>query len=119
MILIIAGSRNFNDFDFLETEVLKFLKKYKEEKDPLEIVSGNANGADKLGEKFAKKYGLKIHYKPANWKEYGKSAGMIRNKEMVDMSTHCICFWDGKSPGTKNMIDIAGKEGLIVSVIKI
>lgn len=48
----------------------------------------------------------------ANWEKHGKSAGYKRNQEMANVSTHLIAFWDGKSRGTKHMIDIAKRDGL-------
>jgi hypothetical protein len=73
----------------------------------VEIVSGCANGADKLGERYADDSGYGITRFPAEWKLYGKQAGYIRNKQMAEYATHCVCFWDGQSKGTKMMIDLA------------
>lgn len=55
---------------------------------------------------------------PAKWKEYGKAAGFVRNSEMADYSDMLIAFWDGKSKGTKNMIDNAKKKKVKVKVVK-
>ena len=63
---------------------------------------------------------------PANWEYYGKRAGMIRNGEMARYASEdpdnegiLIAFWDGKSRGTKGMINIAYRTGLEVVVIRI
>ena len=56
--------------------------------------------------------GYKIKEFPAKWGQYGKRAGYLRNEEMANYATHCICFWDGESKGTKHMIDIAEREKL-------
>ena len=121
MRLLIAGSRSFNDFSFLEKEVLKFLKENRKNGEKIEIISGRARGADELGEKFAEKYNLDIIKKPADWNRYGKGAGHIRNKEMAGIATHAILFWDGHSPGTKNMKKLLnnspGEHPLIMSCI--
>jgi hypothetical protein len=53
---------------------------------------------------------------PAQWSIYGKGAGYIRNREMAQYADALIAFWDGKSKGTKNMIDEAKKQGLIIKV---
>ena len=55
MKLIIAGGRDFNDWDLFQKGVLKFLMVHGW-KYGLEIVSGGATGADKFGEKFAKDF---------------------------------------------------------------
>ena len=72
-----------------------------------------------LGERFAKEYdyGLKV-FKP-NWVMYHKSAGIRRNKEMAEYADALIAFWDGKSNGTKNMIEEAKLKGLLVRVIMV
>jgi hypothetical protein len=85
----------------------------------VEIVCGEARGADKLGRQFAEKHNYTVVSFPANWDKYGKAAGHIRNTEMRDYSTHLVAFWDGKSRGTKHMIDIALKARLIVRVIRV
>lgn len=120
--IIIAGSRGFNDYDFLENKVIKILKELRPGK-ALKIISGTANGADKMGERFAFKYGIDVKRLPAQWDTYGKRAGYVRNNLMAEyaMSDNCrgvlIAFWDGKSKGTKMMIDIAERKCLEVFVI--
>ena len=53
----------------------------------------------------------------ADWEKHGKSAGYKRNQEMANVSTHLIAFWDGKSRGTKHMIDIAKRDALKSHVV--
>lgn len=129
MRVIIAGSRNFNDYNFLKQQCISIFwelnkKKYNTKRENIEIISGTAQGADKLGETFAKEYNLKLNQFPANWNKYGKSAGYRRNIDMAKYAKHdfelgvLIAFWDGISRGTKHMIDIAKKENLKVFIIK-
>ncbi len=106
--VIIAGSRNITNYK----KVKRFIKKVEFNID--KIVSGMAKGVDKLGEKYAKENDIPIKQFPANWEEYGRTAGPIRNREMAEYATHLIAFWDGKSKGTKNMIDLAIKKGLYI-----
>lgn len=70
-----------------------------------EIVSGVAYGADHLGEVMAGMYGIPVRRFNADWKTHGKSAGMIRNREMADYADVLYLVWDGKSTGSKNMKD--------------
>ena len=49
---------------------------------------------------------------PADWDKYGKSAGFIRNKEMVDIADAAIIFWDGDSKGTKDTIERVQNKGI-------
>ncbi len=99
MKVIIAGCRDFNNYNFLKREIGKM------DLPITEIVSGGARGVDALGERYANENGLPVKRFPANWDLYGKSAGPIRNKEMAEYGDYLIAFWDGKSRGTKNMID--------------
>lgn len=114
MRIIIAGGRNFNDYNKLKNSCNKILINQEE----IIIVSGNANGADKLGERYAKENNYSIEIHPAEWDKYGKSAGYRRNQTMANNADGLIAFWDGKSKGTKHMIDIATKGGLKVRVIR-
>jgi hypothetical protein len=127
MKLIIAGSRNFNNYPKLKEECDRILEElyFKEvytDLEPIEIVSGHAQGADQLGEKYARDglYNLKII--KAEWERYGKSAGFLRNERMAryakDDKGTLICFWDGKSSGTKNMIELGKQYNLRTYIIK-
>jgi hypothetical protein len=112
MKVIIAGGRNFNDYE----KLCQFCDKALSKQTEVEIVSGTANGADKLGEKYANDNGHPIKQFPADWDKYGKSAGYKRNAQMADYADALIAFWDGKSRGTKHMIDLANRANLKVKV---
>jgi hypothetical protein len=111
---IIAGSRSFDDYDYM----LETLEGWREGFMG-EIISGGAKGADRLGERFAKEFNIPLKIMPADWDKYGKRAGYIRNEQMADYAEVLFAFWDGKSPGTKHMIDIAYREGLIVFIVEL
>tara|TARA_R110002096_G_scaffold338000_1_gene531284 strand:+ start:333 stop:683 length:351 start_codon:yes stop_codon:yes gene_type:complete len=114
MKLIIAGSRNFTDYQKLKTECSQFLQEHKN----IEIVSGgHYKGADRLGIQYAKEKGFNLIKFPAEWNKLGKAAGPIRNKEMANYADALIVFWDGKSSGTKNMIQLAKQKGIIIKII--
>ena len=115
--VIIAGTRDFNDYAFLKKNLDYFLQGINPNNEEIEIVSGNARGADKLGERYAKEHNLPVKLFRANWDKYGKRAGYLRNQEMANYSDMLIAFWDEKSKGTKHMIDIAKKQSLTVIVV--
>ena len=115
--IIIAGGRSFNNYELLKERCDHYLSKAIMNKDNIIIVSGTANGADKLGEKYAQEKGFTIERHPAKWKELGKKAGYVRNKEMAEVSNALIAFWDNKSRGTKHMIDLAKERKLHVRVV--
>ncbi len=115
MITIIAGGRTFsgsNEWDVLMDAINNL---------PWEItkvVSGGAKGADKMGERWAfyNEKQCDVYY--PLWNKYGKGAGFVRNALMADNADALIAFWDGTSPGTCNMIEIAKKKGLRVVVYR-
>lgn len=114
--LIIAGSRDFNDYEFLKTKISFLLQNVKEE---IEIVSGRAKGADKLGERFALEMGYKVKYFVPDWDGLGKRAGIMRNKDMADYANACVVFWKNKSKGSANMIDEAKKRNLKLRIYEV
>lgn len=114
--VIIAGTRDFNDYNLLKSSCDYMLSKKVESGEEIVIISGGASGADALGEQYAKERGYKILRYPAQWKKYGRQAGPMRNREMADNADALIAYWDGESRGTKNMIEEAKKRGLQVAV---
>ena len=105
MKCIIAGSRTIKDYGL----VLDAIEKSGFE--ITEVVSGTADGVDKLGERFAMDEAIPIKRFPANWKKYGKKAGPLRNEEMAVYVQQyfggAIIIWDGISRGTRSMISLA------------
>ena len=121
--VIIAGSRDFNDYDLLKKSAIDIINKKTMLPDLSRIVSGGARGADTLGERFANEMGLEITRFIPDWDGLGKRAGYVRNAEMAKFAVQddndgmLIAFWNGKSKGTKHMIDLANKYGLEVHVV--
>lgn len=108
--IIIAGGRDFANTG-MAFRCLKSLVKAGDV-----IISGHASGADTIGELYAQKNGLSCELYPADWKKYGKAAGPIRNEEMAKTADMLIAFWDGKSRGTKSMIELSKKHDCQVFV---
>lgn len=122
MELIIAGGRNFENYPLLNDETFTFIDELYAESDKAiqinGIISGTAKGADTLGEQFAEEHHLGLRRMPANWSKHGRSAGFKRNQEMANIGHALIAFWDGKSRGTKHMIDIAERMNLPTKIIR-
>ena len=116
--LVVAGCRTFHDYSVASSEIKKLLQKLDAEYSVI-IVSGCAEGADKLGEKYAAEHNLTIERFPAEWDKYGKYAGPRRNAQMARIADAVLVFWDGKSRGTKNMIENAKKAKKPYTVISI
>lgn len=110
MRVIIAGSRFITDYNLVVLAVKESGFKITE------VVCGAANGVDSLGEKYAKENNKKLSYFYADWKGLGKRAGHARNEQMGNYGEALIAVWDGKSKGTKHMINYAKKKKLLVYV---
>lgn len=110
MKVIIAGGRDITDYELVLSAVSE------SQFDITEIVSGMASGVDALAVKYSKENNLPLNEFWAEWNLYGKSAGPIRNRRMAESADGLIAIWDGKSRGTKNMIDEATKRNLKVFI---
>lgn len=117
--IIVCGNKDFTDRDFCLEKLKEMIPRYTNP----EIISGHARGADTFGEEYARMTGIKCSVFKAEWKRYGKAAGPIRNREMLDYAMEetpvVIAFWNGTSRGTKNMIERARKAGVEVIVVPI
>ena len=127
--IIIAGGREFNDYDLLHDKIMEYLASMDDtdiinSPSQVKFISGTARGADTLGEQFAYRYGYDVKRFPADWSGLGKRAGYVRNEQMAKYASDgnnygvLIAFWDGRSRGTKHMIDLANKHGLEVHVVR-
>lgn len=113
MKVIVAGSRTFSDYALLKATLDEL-----NSEETIEIVSGTARGADKMGEQWARENGKIIHEFKPDWDGLGKAAGYRRNEDMAKFSDAAIIFWDGVSRGSKHMIDIAKAKGLKIKIVR-
>lgn len=112
MKLAIVGSRTFEHYGLL----CRYMKYCNVGRDGW-IISGGAKGADALAKEYANYYFINYQEFPAEWEKHGKSAGFIRNKQIVDSCDMVLAFWDGKSKGTQDTINkakVAKKPTFIV-----
>ena len=89
--IVVAGSRDFNNYEIVEKYLDKYLSNLKEENEII-IISGACRGADALGEEYAIKHNMKIERFPAEWNTYGKRAAYIRNKAMSEVCDYGVVF---------------------------
>ena len=118
--IVVCGGSKFNDYPLLESSLNKIFKEYSD--DTIEIVSGHAKGADYLGEKYADEHNFKCTVFEADWKQYGRAAGPIRNSKMLEYAKQenpmVVAFWDGESRGTKDTLTKAQIFGIFSKVVK-
>ena len=109
MKVAVIGSRSFSNYDLL--------KKTLDEIAGIKIIiSGGAAGADTLAEQWAKENNVEtVIYKP-DWAKYGRGAGIVRNRLIIEDCDNCIAFWDGVSKGTQNSIEMCKKLNRNITV---
>lgn len=75
---------------------------------PSVVVCGMARGPDLAGKEWAEEHGITVIKMPAPWRDasgqFNRAAGIERNGEMARIADRLLAFWDGTSPGTRNMI---------------
>lgn len=129
MRVIVSGPRNFSNKDYIFRILDIIIKKLKEQSkelkinsEKIEIVQGGASGVDTIADMYAKNRDYKCTEFPADWKNNGRAAGPIRNKQMAKYSDVLIAFVPGEiTKGTLNMINVSKglcKVRIIVKRIK-
>lgn len=112
----VVGSRYFHNYELIRAELLKWQENNKL---ITKIISGGASGVDWLAARFAHEFNIEFKDYPANWSQYGKSAGPIRNRLIVKASEYVIAFPAPDSCGTWSTINIARELSIPVTIIYI
>lgn len=114
MKVLVCGGRNYDDWPKMKEK----LDELDADRKFTEIIHGGADGADRLGGVWARWFGVKETVFPADWKQYGKRAGYVRNSEMLEKGKPdlVVAFKGGK--GTDMMIKLAEAEGVEVCVVE-
>lgn len=110
MSVAIVGSRDFNDYNKM-CHVMRNMHGLER------VVSGGADGADKLAARWAYEHKITIHEIIPDYQKYGRGAPLIRNKTIVKQSDWVVAFWDGKSPGTLNTLKHARQLRKPITII--
>jgi len=80
---------------------------------PVVLVHGTARGADRMAAAIAHQWGWKVEAHPAQWENYGKRAGFVRNAEMVKLGADiCVAFIRNNSKGATMCAEIAEKANI-------
>jgi hypothetical protein len=111
--VLITGSRSWDDAETIENALIDVFKKSRCALPDITVVHGTAPGADELAGMIADWLGMTVEEHPADWERWGRRAGFLRNKEMVDAGANvCLAFWDGVSKGTEMTMKLAMKAGI-------
>lgn len=112
MRVLVCGARNWDD-------MLTIVQRLKLLPPDTVIVHGGATGADSQADAVGKVLGFKVEPYPADWTKYGKAAGPIRNRQMLDTNPNLVlAFHDNleASKGTRDCVDEARRRGTAVEV---
>ena len=101
MKIAVIGSRTFTDYDLVK-DTLRCIH-------ITEIVSGGDTGADQLAEKYAQEKNIPLTVIPHT--EHPETPGSSRSYSIISTAQMIIAFWDGKSPGTGDLIRYAQQKG--------
>jgi predicted Rossmann fold nucleotide-binding protein DprA/Smf involved in DNA uptake len=107
--IAVVGSRTYPNL----AEVRQFV--WEQDRNTV-IVSGGASGVDSAAIHEARRLGMEYEVHLPDWNVHGRSAGIIRNRAIVDSANGVVAFWDGKSRGTKFTIDYARERGKLLRV---
>ncbi len=121
LVAIFCGDREWTDAAKIKAKLIEL--------DPCLVIEGEAPGADKLSRELCEAMGIKFEPFPAAWAIYGRAAGPLRNKVMLDRllwyreqgyEVAVIAFHSNlnESKGTKNMVNMAKAFEIIPEVIK-
>jgi hypothetical protein len=111
MRVLVCGSRDYRDIHEMEWALEPFLN------EDLVIIQGGARGADSLAKAYAETRYVPCEEYPADWKKYGRRAGFIRNKQMLDEGKPDLVIAFPGGIGTAMMVRLAEAAG--VEVIRI
>lgn len=107
--ILITGSRDWVDADLIHEAIEQYTKTGR----PVVVVHGGARGADRLAGAVADSLGLDVEVHPADWRRHGRSAGYIRNAEMVSAGADvCLAFIRAGSSGATHCAASAERAGI-------
>jgi hypothetical protein len=84
-----------------------------------EVISGGAEGADKLAERYAREKNLRLTIHLPDYSSEGAKAPLSRNETIVDEADYVVALWDGKSRGTSHVIRLCIERNKPFKIVKI
>lgn len=105
--VLVTGGRNYDERDVVFWAL--------DTQQPTVVIHGCASGADSLAAEWCKLHPNVAELKfPADWNKYGKAAGPIRNKQMLDVGQPDVVLAFPGGAGTANMMRQARERGVAV-----
>lgn len=109
-IILVCGGRNYRDYTRLAKELDALA--------PTKIIHGGATGADYLAAQYVTARGIACEVYPADWTQYGRSAGPIRNQRMLDLGRPNLVLAFPGGRGTADMVRRAFGAGIPVITVE-
>ena len=104
MKILVCGGRSYSN----KKEFNEYMDRINEIYGPIvKIIHGGANGADSMAQKWAENHKISTTIYQAKWHKYGKAAGPIRNKEMLEKEKPNLIIAFPGGHGTRNMVELA------------
>jgi len=118
--VLVTGSRDWPDAEQVRRELdTELLNVVDSGDDVLTVIHGNCpTGADSQAgmwakERIAQGYPVEVEHHPADWDQFGKRAGFIRNEKMVSLGANvCLAFVYNGSNGASHTRDLAKRAGI-------
>ncbi|HID97804.1 MAG TPA: DUF2493 domain-containing protein [Thermodesulfobacteriaceae bacterium] len=110
--IAVAGSRSIESYEFVKGVLENLLVQGDI------VLSGNAPGADRLGERYAAETGLEVKIVPSKWEQHGLKATMMRNEVLLKAADCVISLWDGKSEGGRHMLEISKRDKKLLAEVR-
>jgi len=104
--VIVTGGRDYDDWAMVQ-DVLNLI-------DPDVVIQGGAHGADQQAKEWAELNGKKAITVEANWNLNGKSAGPLRNIEMIETYPDATVVAFPGGIGTANCVKEAVRRNRVV-----
>lgn len=116
--ILVCGDRNWENVELIQEWLEAF--NLSDQWLQITLIHGNAKGADTIASEIARGWAWNIVSYPAEWGKYGKSAGQIRNREMIKENPDVVLAFHSDlkiSKGTRDMVLLAVKEGIETHLI--
>ena len=116
VVLMVIGPPSIDDADTRE-RVTAVLDALQYERAISKLLSGGASGIDDIAKDWATLHNIPVQECLPDQKQYGRSGGIVRNAQMISMSTSVVAFWDGRSKEIRRVIDTASRQNKLSKIV--